>query len=307
MQYLNDLERIDLDTLTGKEITEFLRGAIYGFANNHNLVRKFSRRGFCWWSDEDFRNIRKKLKEQLKTCKQDNFVNLSEREKLNDLKKEIKEIKKLRVKTVFKERLDRIACARTASEFWSGLRFFRGNKRSMNGAISLEEWVNYYKNIFPAKIPSNITLENGSDNLLDGHFSMAELENALLNAKLKKVPGHDGIPAEFYKFLPDSWKEILLSLFNQVLDTEETPESWSQILVSMLFKKGEIANPENYRPIAQVDVLVKLFTFMLNARLVRWVETKNVLPEFQNGFRKGRGQHFCAECAYSKVFKHGGG
>lgn len=113
---------------------------------------------------------------------------------------------------------------------------------------------------------------------------MEESENALRNqnAKLKKVP-------EFYGSLPDWWKEFILKLFNRVLDTKETPESWSKILVSMLLKKGEVTNPDNNRPIALADALVKLFTFMLNLRLMQLVEARIILPEFQNGFRKAKG------------------
>lgn len=51
MEYLNSLDEIDLDTLSSTEITEYLRGAIYSFADNNNLVKKFCKQSFCWWSD----------------------------------------------------------------------------------------------------------------------------------------------------------------------------------------------------------------------------------------------------------------
>lgn len=46
---------------------------------------------------------------------------------------------------------------------------------------------------------------------------------------------------------------------------------------------------ENYLPIALVNKIVKLFISLLYNRLSRWVEANHVPPEFQNGFRRGRG------------------
>lgn len=69
-------------------------------------------------------------------------------------------------------------------------------------------------------------------------------------------------------------------MFNIILEKEKTPTSWSEILVSMLYKKGDQNNPDNYRPIALVNTIVKLFTFLLYVRLESWAASKGILPEF---------------------------
>ena len=51
-------------------------------------------------------------------------------------------------------------------------------------------------------------------------------------------------------------------------------------------------NPENYRPIALVNTVTKLFTQILYDRLFNWNKVFKVIPEFQSGFRAGRG---CAD------------
>ena len=57
----------------------------------------------------------------------------------------------------------------------------------------------------------------------------------------------------------------------------------------MLHKKGDPLNPSNYRPIALINTITKLFTRILNSRLNRWSSLNNLITEFQAGFRHGRG------------------
>ena len=46
--------------------------------------------------------------------------------------------------------------------------------------------------------------------------------------------------------LPQNWIRHITNLFNAVLEKEEAPDSWSKV-ISMIFKKGDSTNPENYR------------------------------------------------------------
>lgn len=56
----------------------------------------------------------------------------------------------------------------------------------------------------------------------------------------------------------------------------------------MIYKKGNVKDPANYRPIALICCLVKIFTQILSNRLVDWAEMSNLFPEWQAGFRRGR-------------------
>lgn len=53
--------------------------------------------------------------------------------------------------------------------------------------------------------------------------------------------------------------------------------------------KGQRDDPNNYHPIALVNVIVKLFTHIICRRLTRWAEANSLLSKFQSGFRAGRG------------------
>ena len=134
----------------------------------------------------------------------------------------------------------------------------------------------------------NLEIENNFVEILDSEITWEEVLNALTLCKKNKAPGEDGIPSEFYVNLPQNWKLFLATLLNKILRDELTPDAWSIALVNMLFKKGDASNPDNYRPIALMNSLVKIFTQVLLCRCKKWCEVNGILPEFQSGFRNGR-------------------
>ena len=81
----------------------------------------------------------------------------------------------------------------------------------------------------------------------------------------------------------------IIVFLNKIWDEVVIPESWPRVLVNMLFKKGDKSNPSNYRPIALINSMVKIFTQIINSRLNKWCEKNSMLPEYQSGFRNGRG------------------
>jgi hypothetical protein len=83
-------------------------------------------------------------------------------------------------------------------------------------------------------------------------------------------------------------KKYLLNLYNTILDVEMLPREWARIKMFFLYKKGDREIPGNYRGIALINNIVKIFTRLLEARLTVWAEKCGVLSEGQNGFRKGR-------------------
>ncbi|XP_015120510.1 uncharacterized protein LOC107043490 [Diachasma alloeum] len=58
--------------------------------------------------------------------------------------------------------------------------------------------------------------------------------------------------------------------------------------MTMIFKKGDREDPANYRGIALGNTMTKLFTEIIRRRLESWVEEAGLLPESQQGFRRGR-------------------
>ena len=78
-------------------------------------------------------------------------------------------------------------------------------------------------------------------------------------------------------------------IFNVIFQSGIFPEPWSEGLLVPLFKKGNINITDNYRGITLLSVLGKLFTRIMNNRLVTWAEDYRIYVEAQGGFRPGRG------------------
>ena len=66
------------------------------------------------------------------------------------------------------------------------------------------------------------------------------------------------------------------------------PTGWNRGRMVLVYKRGAVENIMNYRPLTVVISLCGVFSRVLNARLVEAVESRNILGEIQNGFRKNR-------------------
>ena len=82
--------------------------------------------------------------------------------------------------------------------------------------------------------------------------------------------------------------ETIVKLFNLVLDTGVIPSDWSIGMIKPLYKgKGSPESPDNYRGITLLSCVGKLFTAVLNERVVTFIESNNMLGEEHAGFRAG--------------------
>ena len=64
------------------------------------------------------------------------------------------------------------------------------------------------------------------------------------------------------------------------------PHAWSTGCIVPILKKGNANNTDNYRGITLVSCLGKLFTSILNKRLIDFDAENNIISDAQFGFRK---------------------
>jgi hypothetical protein len=76
-------------------------------------------------------------------------------------------------------------------------------------------------------------------------------------------------------------------LFNCILDTGFFPINWLSSVIVPIFKKGDNSDPNNYRGINLISNLCKLFTAILNSRLLNWSFDNNAITQF--GFKPNYG------------------
>ena len=82
------------------------------------------------------------------------------------------------------------------------------------------------------------------------NFDLSELRIVIEALKRNKAPGPDKVVTELYKWLTGANVEYLLSLVNEIWQTETVPDSFLKAHIASLFKKGDIENLANYRPIS---------------------------------------------------------
>ena len=119
-------------------------------------------------------------------------------------------------------------------------------------------------------------------------FSLQELRESLSKAH-DTASGPDQIHYQLLKHLPDTALLILLTIFNRIWDDGELPSSWKEAIIIPIPKPGkDNSDPLNYRPIALTSCVCKTLERMINSRLVWFLESNNLITNFQSGFRNRR-------------------
>ena len=129
-----------------------------------------------------------------------------------------------------------------------------------------------------------------SDNniLFNSVITIEEVHRAIFKAKNNKAIGIDELPNEVFKN-PNSIR-LWQSFFNECFNTGLTPELWSKALIKPIPKGGNLDKriPLNYRGISLLSTISKIYSAILNERLLTFLEANNLISDTQNGFRKLR-------------------
>lgn len=121
---------------------------------------------------------------------------------------------------------------------------------------------------------------------LESPITTLEIESAIKTGANHSCPGLDGLPFELYKIDPVGFATILQLVYNKALETGSFSPGQLKSVITLLYKKGNPNLPSNYRPIALIQVDMKILDRILNKRLL------DILPSLihpdQKGFIAGR-------------------
>ena len=130
--------------------------------------------------------------------------------------------------------------------------------------------------------------QNDSPDVLNVTITNTEICDVIKDLPNGKSPGIDGFIYEMYKNGLPFLLNTICHLFNTILNTGTFPELWTKALISPIHKKGSYNDVNNFRGISLLCTLSKIFTKVLNNRLVLWAESCNKIDEGQCAYRKGR-------------------
>ena len=117
-------------------------------------------------------------------------------------------------------------------------------------------------------------------------FTLEELNFALQRLPTGKAAGKDTITNEMLMQLSD---KALLNICNISWLQHTTPGDWKHATIIPVPKKGKPLNKlGSFRPISLTSCAAKLCKRLVKARLQYWVESNNILTNYQSGFRPNR-------------------
>ena len=119
-------------------------------------------------------------------------------------------------------------------------------------------------------------------------FTIHEIKKACSKLKPGKAIGVDLIPNEVLKRA--GLQEILLCFVNSCFSSHIMPSAWQKAIISPIPKSAskDPYTPLNYRGISLLSCVYKLYSRLINERLINYCEDNELLVDEQNGFRPGR-------------------
>lgn len=183
-----------------------------------------------------------------------------------------------------------------SSEVWKNIRRFRSGVNPST-TTTLPPFLNnsFLDRLAPPTVPPNQLFTKLIPTAiptcpfgLDAPFSLDELKGVLTDTR-DTAPGQDGIPYSFYAHLGKNALQYLLDVINTVMLTGDIPLTWkTQIVLPFLKPLKNSEDSASYRPIALSPVIIKLAEHLIKNRIEWYIESRNILPNSQYGFRKGR-------------------
>lgn len=130
---------------------------------------------------------------------------------------------------------------------------------------------------------------DGGNTLLNQDVCREEVQKALKKAALHKASDLSGLCYDLFKSDGPEVLNTLTVLLQMCWEQERVPHEWLLGVIVPILKKGDKRCLDNYRGITLLSVVGKLYTSLLNARIMRYAESKGVLIDEQGGFRPRRG------------------
>jgi len=124
----------------------------------------------------------------------------------------------------------------------------------------------------------------------EGEFTNKELRVAIQRLSSGKSVRKNDVPIEIFKAMAlgeGSFLKDFLDLCNECWHSCSVPGEWMTARVVMIFKKGDPALADNYRPICLTAVAYRIYASLIKQRLLD-AGLDQRLWTSQYGFRKGR-------------------
>ena len=278
-----------IDGLNVTESAKILEAHIkeLGFASGvliHCKKKNSKRPANCWFDDE-CRSQKRLTNQALNNWKSD-LTNSTSRELFYNEKRKFKKLTRLKKCESMELKNTSLSVLRQTNpkEFWKRVNVRRRKKQNhLPQSITTDQWLDHFMSLHQSKgntYPTFQPVSNVMDDILDARISTDELCAVLKQMKNGKAPGMDGIMIDIYKVLPQLYLNLLVHLWNKILETSQIPHHWCTGIIVPIHKSGDKLDVDNYRGITLLPVIAKLLFAIISNRLYLWAESNE-----QFGFR----------------------
>lgn len=255
---------------------------------------------------------------------------LSDFEKYRDYKKEFNKLKKLAIDLYYKNIFQQHA--KDTKKVWKALNqlcsFSKNNNRQKRNTISsinmdnktldnpqsIVEGLNQHFTEIGNKIAKDIpTATTSYTQYLPspslGSFVWEDINDREVYKELMKLKSNKKSSLEGYNtsVIADTALYIarpLQHIFNLSYGRSKVPEKFKMAKVIPLFKKGEITDPGNYRPISLLSIFSKILEKLMYKRITKYTDKFKILSTAQYGFRKSHSTTLSLIETFDKIYEY---
>lgn len=119
-------------------------------------------------------------------------------------------------------------------------------------------------------------------------FTVADLLDSVNRSPVQSSPGLDSLPYSVLVLLfgHPALSDLICQVYNDALLRATFPAAWMSTCICLLPKKGDLTTLSNWRPIALINTDAKIFTRLLNSRMI--LVCSDIVDPYQTGFPHGR-------------------
>ena len=160
-----------------------------------------------------------------------------------------------------------------------------GSEKTSKAEIA-DIFAEFYETLYQSRFSEDPTRNASPEGPAVDAASMEELLDALSGMQRRKARDEAGIIAEMVKDSSIQFLQATLDLFNDILSGKlVSPANWKHTKLIVIFKKGDPKIAGNYRPIAILPVMYKLFSRIVCNRLLQFIIPAQGVE--QAAYRKG--------------------
>lgn len=280
--------RRNTDSLTPESLTEICVNCC-----NKSLPRKvFSeRRPPNYWWTKELTHLRKTCLSWKRKLSRSNKKSLLVASLIDEMRRQYRKSRQVLKNEIFRAKKFawKKICEDVDNDIWGlGYRIAMKKLKSPLGMFEPSKQLQIVEELFP-KGPPKIFIRDEHNTITEfPAVTVEEIESACQKIKCKTAAGPDFLAPEIVKATALLEPQVVCNLFNNLLRSRTFPKNWKEAKLVLIEKPNKGGGEAKFRPISLLSVWGKLFEHIITCRLMDDLENRNVLYDYQFGFRRNR-------------------